>query len=325
MSSNEFLSQGSADMSNENTSRNRDLVEGAESETSESADGFSDAPSSPESRQMPRKKKEKASNQMVLSVASGITTKKKAPPNALDPKSIPPASRAGKKPHVPQKTSKNLLTYIEKQENYIEYLEKSYFKSHHDHCDTNIEFNEMLKLKTKNINQFTQLTERINKTSLSLSVTRVELTAVKERRDEFQRECKESKRLLVLEKKQTKALKEQVNASSQPIQESAQVTLQRLRLERMDKEVELEKMKTEAALLIDRNKANCQDQLHDNKTWRNIQAKETERNSLKEKKKERNKEMMATSSRNNFGFVSVSSCIFAFASSLLPNPLCRKL
>jgi hypothetical protein len=125
----------------ENSSRLLDLMEGADSETPDYADGCSDAASSPDSTKISRKKKD--SNQVVLSVASGITTKKKSPPNALDPKSYPLASPAGKKPHIPQKTSKNLLTYIKKQENYIEYLERSYFKSHHALCDTNVKINYM--------------------------------------------------------------------------------------------------------------------------------------------------------------------------------------
>jgi hypothetical protein len=82
---------------------------------------------------------------------------------------------------------------------------------------------------------------------------------------------KELKGLLTDEQKKTKQLEEQVNTSSQPTQEPMQVTMQQLKVEQMDtEELALERVKADAAVLIDQNKAKCQDQLHDNKVSQKI-------------------------------------------------------
>ena len=223
---------------------------------------------------------------------------------------------SGINPHIPQKASKNLLLYIGKLGKYINYLEKSYGNCHRTLCDTNDEFNEILKLKTKSINQFQQLTERSNKATSDLGITKVELAAAKEKREEYKREAKSLKAQLVQEKK-TKKLEERVTTSLQPIHEPIQVTLQKLKVEQMDKELALEKVKADAAILVDRNKVKCQDQLHNNKVRRNLDAKETERDSLKEKKKDCHSELMLTSNSNSFGFVSIICLVFpSFVSSM---------
>jgi chromosome segregation ATPase len=206
--------------------------------------------------------------------------------------------------------SKNLQCYMGKLEKYIAYLERNYAEVYGDLCDTNDEYNEILKLKTKSINQFQQLTERSNKANSTLGITKMELARAKEKRNEHKSEVKELKGQLGHEKKKTKQLEAQVTTSSQPTQDPVQVTMQRLQVEKMDKELALERVKAETAILIDQNKARCQDQLHDNKVRRTVETKEAARDSLKEKKKGRQRELVATSSRG-FGLVSVC-CAFLF-------------
>jgi hypothetical protein len=185
-------------------------------------DGYSDAASkSSKSIRIPAKKNG-TNHQVTLSVAFFLTTKKKSPPNALEAKRIPSASCVGVKPHIPQKVSKNLQTYIGKLEKYIQYIEMHFFNIHRDLCKAKDEFNEVLKIKTKSINQFHQLTEATS----DLGTSKIELTSAKDKRDEYKAEVKELKGLLKDEQKKRKRLEEQFNISSQPTLEPMQVTMQ---------------------------------------------------------------------------------------------------
>jgi hypothetical protein len=305
----ELQSQDSADDSGENTSKEVvDLMEG-ESEAPDSMnedDGCSDAASTP-SRSIQRSRKKNKSNQVILSVAPSLTTKRKAPPKATDPQNIPPSCKVGNPPHVAQKTPKNVLKYIDKHKNYKDYIDKQYMILHREHCKTIDEFNETMKVKTKSINQFQQVTDRSNKASSDLSIAKIELTSAKQKLAEYKKEAKELNSQILREKKKTKQLEERVNTSVQPIQEPMQVTLQKLKLEQLKEGRAVEKAKSDAAIEVDKNKALCQDQLHDNKVRRTFNAKEHERESLKNQKKSRHSELMA---RSSFGFVSILRLLF---------------
>ena len=90
MSRSLFLSQDSADDMSKNTPPEVvDTMEG-DSKTPDSInmdDGYSDASSkASKSTRIPAKKN--GTNQVTLSVASSLTTKKKSPPNALEAKRI---------------------------------------------------------------------------------------------------------------------------------------------------------------------------------------------------------------------------------------------
>jgi hypothetical protein len=304
MSRYEMLTQDSTDDIMGNTSQ--EVVEG-ESEAPDSTnedDGSSDAASTPSRSTERRRKKNKngSTNQVIFTVAPSHTTKRKSPPNATNPKNIPSSCLVGNPPHVAVKTPKNLLTYMDKHKKYKDYIDRQYMILHREHCQTIDEFNESMKLKTKSINQFQQVTERSNKASSDLGIAKVELSNAKQKLAEYKKEAKELNSQLVREKKKTKQLEERVNTSSQPIQEPMQVTLQKLKLAQLKEGQAAEKAKSDAAIEVDKNKALCQDQLHDNRVRRNAEAKEQERENLKNQKKGRHADLMA---RSSFGFVSI--------------------
>jgi hypothetical protein len=83
----------------------------------------------------------------------------------------------------------------------------------------------------------------------------------------------------------------------------------------MDRELASEKVKVDHAVLINRDKAQLQDKLHDSKLKQNLAAKEAERDSLKNRKLSCHTELMATS--NYYGFVTILYLAFcSFVSSL---------
>ena len=193
MSRSLFLSQDSADDMSENTPPEVvDTMEG-DSKTPDSInmdDGYSDASSkASKSTRIPAKKN--GTNQLTLSVSSSLTTMKKSSSTALEAKRIPSASCVGVKTHIPQKTSKNLQIYMGKLEKYVQYIEMHYSNIHKDLCEACDEYNEVLKMKTKSINQFHQLTERANKATSTLAVTKIEYASAKDKQDKYKAEVKE--------------------------------------------------------------------------------------------------------------------------------------